>query len=134
MVHYNAKFNAANKLYRTQEDKKDVKVLESLIDDDASIKQEAYTSSTHDDTANNVKEVKRWEAGISLSLKVPVQGDSKKEALDESIEQISLYAPIVLNNHIIVFTAVTINRQTNVKESIEKYKHYRQFFIVDGKV
>lgn len=71
LVHYNAKFNASNN-YTELKKIKDVKVLESWIDDDASIKQaEGIRSVPTMILYNNGKEVKRWEAGISLSLQVP---------------------------------------------------------------
>jgi hypothetical protein len=71
LVHYNAKFNEANN-YAQLKRIKDVKILESWIDDDASLTtQEGIRSVPTMILYNNGKEIKRWEAGISLSLKVP---------------------------------------------------------------
>ena len=71
IVHFNAKFNEANN-YDPVEKLKDVKVVSAWIDDDASIKvEEGIRSVPTVILYKNGKEVKRWEAGISLSLDVP---------------------------------------------------------------
>jgi hypothetical protein len=71
LVHYNAKFNSANN-YDQLKKIRDVRVMETWIDDDADIKvDEGIRSVPTMILYNNGKEIKRWEAGISLSLKVP---------------------------------------------------------------
>jgi len=71
IVHFNAKFNEANN-YSDIEKIKDVKVLNIWIDDSKDIKEsEGIRSVPTMILYNNGKEIKRWEAGITLSLKVP---------------------------------------------------------------
>ena len=78
IVHFNAKFNEANN-YEPVEKLKDVKVVSAWIDDDASIKAaEGIRSVPTLILYKNGKEIKRWEAGLSLSLDVPFKEIQKE--------------------------------------------------------
>ena len=71
LVQYNAKFNESNS-YNDINKVRDVKLLNLWIDDDASIKtDEGIRSVPTMILYKNGKEIKRWEAGLSLSLDVP---------------------------------------------------------------
>jgi len=78
LVHYNAKFNSDNN-YGELNKVKDIKIIEAWIDDDASIsKSEGIRSVPTMILYNDGKEIKRWEAGISLSLSVPFKEIQKE--------------------------------------------------------
>ena len=71
IVHFNAKFNEPND-YPDSEKLKDVKLINIWIDDDKDIKEsEGIRSVPTMILYNNGKEIKRWEAGITLKLDVP---------------------------------------------------------------
>lgn len=71
LIEYNAKFNESN-AYSDIKRVKDVKVISLWIDDDASLKSdEGIRSVPTMILYKNGKEVKRWEAGLSMSLDVP---------------------------------------------------------------
>lgn len=71
LIEYNAKFNESNS-YSDIKRVKDVKVISLWIDDDAALKtDEGIRSVPTMILYKNGKEVKRWEAGLSLSLDVP---------------------------------------------------------------
>ena len=128
LVHYNAKFNAANN-YTELKKIKDVKVLESWIADDASIKQEEGIRSVPTMILyNNGKEVKRWEVDISIP-KVPFK---EIQEVDELTEQTSFSMRRLF--YTISLLYCRYYQSTNKRQRVdEKYKHTLTF-IVDGKV
>lgn len=71
VVHYNADFNSKNN-YTDIVRIKDAKVFKAWIDKDPTIKSEEGIRSIPTIVIyNNGKEIKRWEADITLSLNVP---------------------------------------------------------------
>lgn len=71
VVHYNAEFNSSNN-YTDIVKIKDAKIFKAWIDKDPTIKvEEGIRSVPTIVVYKNGKEIKRWEAGLSLSLKVP---------------------------------------------------------------
>lgn len=72
LVHYNAEFNSSNN-YTDIVKIRDAKVMRSWIDKNPDIKEtEGIRSVPTLILYNNGKEIKRWEAGIDLKLKVPL--------------------------------------------------------------
>jgi len=68
LVHYNAEFNASNN-YTDIGKIKDAKIYEASIDGNAELQaSEAIRSVPTLVLYKNGKEIKRWEAGLSLSL------------------------------------------------------------------
>ena len=71
VVHYNAEFNSSNN-YTDIVKIKDAKIFKAWIDKSPEIKaQERIRSVPTIVLYKNGKEIKRWEAGLSLSLNVP---------------------------------------------------------------
>lgn len=71
VVHYNAEFNSSNN-YTDIVKIKDAKIFKAWIDKDPAIKtQQGIRSVPTIVVYKNGKEIKRWEAGLSLSLGVP---------------------------------------------------------------
>ena len=71
VVHYNADFNSKNN-YTDIVRIKDAKIYKAWIDKDPEIKaEEGIRSIPTIVIYNNGKEIKRWEADITLSLDVP---------------------------------------------------------------
>ena len=72
VVHYNATWNEKNN-YTLVAKLKDTKVLTAWIDKDDTIKEsEGIRSLPTIILYMNGKEIKRWEAGLSFSLSVPL--------------------------------------------------------------
>lgn len=72
VVHYNATWNEKNN-YTSVAKLKDTKVLTAWIDKDDTIKEsEGIRSLPTIILYMNGKEIKRWEAGLSFSLSVPL--------------------------------------------------------------
>lgn len=71
VVHYNANFNKANN-YTDIAKIRDARVFKAWIDQDESMKiDEGIRSVPTIVIYKDEKEIKRWEAGLSLSLNVP---------------------------------------------------------------
>lgn len=72
VVHYNATWNEKNN-YTSVAKIKDAKILTAWIDKDNTIKEsEGIRSLPTIILYMNGKEIKRWEAGLSFSLSVPL--------------------------------------------------------------
>ena len=71
VVHYNAEFNSSNN-YIDIIKIKDAKIFKAWIDKSPEIKAQEHIRSVPTIVVyENGKEVKRWEAGLMLSLSVP---------------------------------------------------------------
>ena len=71
VVHYNATFNSSNN-YLDIIKIKDAKIFKAWIDKSPEIKAQEHIRSVPTIVVyENGKEVKRWEAGLMLSLSVP---------------------------------------------------------------
>jgi len=70
LVHYNAEFNSSNNFSDISR-VKDCKIYEAWIDQDPKLKEsEGIRSVPTVILYNNGKEIKRWEAGLSLNLDI----------------------------------------------------------------
>ena len=71
VVHYNATFNSSNN-YLDIIKIKDAKIFKAWIDKSPEIKAQEHIRSVPTIVVyKNGKEIKRWEAGLSMSLNIP---------------------------------------------------------------